>query len=594
VNPLAAAGVTAVFVCASAAQAGSWLGDAGHFLNSRPDIFIHNPGNQEFAVTVHRHVWPADWGNGAPGAAATNRVFSPSGTCVGTGLLASTAERVVIAVPATGAGVYRLEIATPGYPLMWVECTLDRMVAACGDWEVRDGPFKTFILHAMAPRRWYFHVPAGTKRFEVKHTVFPFQSHREDYGFLVMNPRGQRVEAFYGGKPLAVETVTPNVPIPVVRAVETDAGTDGRFWSIWATGGDSHSFSDLQILVNGVPPYYASCPEQWFDPRTRAVAPTCVYDDAPVRLRDRKDEQGNPVSRDHYFWAPSTFLGDEDYNGWRGPQTLFLSNPANRALDLGVETYIADNAARFPVACKIAAPDGKTVVDARGEYGHHLSHRFSIPASGAGTYRVDIDAGRWFPWTEPTTPIVIAGKPVAGGAGRFELETGIARHWFLRVPAGVERFSVAVSVKSPDHVLLLEVHAPDRMMDVLYVGGGAPRSVAIPCRRSCRPDLVPAHGGRSATRFTSDKGRPAHNRIEADIDLAGVPPYLAPTWEQWFLPEALRGERYARRGAGLPNHAGTGWPRRGQVRLVRTRRTATCNSHSSESPQNLAADRSRW
>jgi hypothetical protein len=153
-------------------------------------------------------------------------------------------------------------------------------------------------------------------------------------------------------------------------------------------------------------------------------------------------------------------------------------------------------------------------------------------------YRVDGDAPRWFPWTHPAPPIVIQGRPADDGGARFALETGIARHWYFMAPPGTKQFKVAVTVRDPLHVLRVEVHAPDRLQEELAVRGGARREIVVP--------VEPQLAGRiwfirteigSATRFVSGKGSPTQVNIEADLDLYGVPGYLAPTWEQWFDPE---------------------------------------------------------
>ena len=539
--------VIACFVAAmpfaSLARAESRIGDAGHFLQFGSDVLASNPDGRAFTVTVHRHVWPADWGNGdEKHGVYTVNIFAPDGTRVVEGKIPSGQAKGVFEVPAGAKGVYKINWKNGGYGLTWVESSLDRMVAACGPWDMKgadgkENPYECFFLHVMAPRRWYFFVPKGVKTFEVKHTVMPFQSHREDYGFLVMNPRGQRVAAFYGGKPLEWETKRPNTPIPIVQTIETDEGTTGRFWSIWATGGDSHNFSDLNIMLNGVPAYFAPTPEQWFDPATGKAPEPEIYDESWVRVHDQKDASGKPISRDHYLLSPVTFLGDEDYNGWRGPQTIYMGNPENREIGLGVVTYVADNSARFPVKYRILAPNGKVAVEAVGEYGHHKSHRLTIPAAGAGVYKLDIDAARWFPWMEPTTPVVLAGKPIEGAGTRFEIETGIARHWFFKVPKGTKTFRVAATVKDPKHVLKLEVHAPDRIADEMYVRGGPRKEVSIevPSGLDDKIWFVRVEVG-SATEFWSDTGKPRQLSIEADIDLFDVPGFIAPTWEQWFDP----------------------------------------------------------
>jgi hypothetical protein len=396
----------------------------------------------------------------------------------------------------------------------------------------------------MAPRRWYFYVPPGVKRFSVKHTIMPYQSHREDYGFLVMTPRGQRVAAFYGGKSPAVGYRIPEGPRPVIQEIEVDEGAAGHFWSLWATGGDSHNFSDLPILLDGVPPYLAPSPEQWFDPSTGAGPVIPVYDESPIRMVDKEcstNAQGRLLSRDHYLWTPVPFLGDEDYTGMQGPHTVFLNNPSNRPLDVGVATYVVNEKERLPVAYRVLAPNGRLAVEAADTYGHHRSSRLTLPAAGAGIYRVDVKASEWFFWMEPAVPAVLAGAPLDDGSARFRLQIGIARHWFFQVPRGVREFTVRVAVTDPAHVLSVEVHAPDRLVEPLYVRGGDPRTVTVrvPEGTDNRIWFLRTEVG-SATRFVSEAPQSGGSRlrISADVDLKGVPGYLSPTWEQWFDPKS--------------------------------------------------------
>jgi len=534
------AALLAAALLSGVARADSFIGDAGHFFCFTPDVLASNPDGRAFSATVHRHVWAKDEMNQGDYQIA---VLAPDGKEVAKGTIPSGEAKATLQVPAGAKGVYRVHVQGAGYALTWVECTLERMVVGCGDWAMKDGPYRTLVLHAMAPRRWYFFVPRGVVKFQVKHTIFPFQSHREDYGFFVMSPRGQRMTAFFGGKPLDVETKLPNDPIPVVKTIETDPGTTGRFWSIWACGGDSHNFSDLQILLDGVPPCLAPSPEQWFDPATGKAPEKLVYDDSQVRLLDerctKRGPDGRLLSRDHYLWTPATFLGDEDYNGMRGPATIYLSNPENRPIDFGTCSYIVNERARVPVAYRVAAPSGRVVLEKKDSFAHRDSSRITIPASGAGAYRVDVDCAEWFAWTEPAVPMVLAGK-AAGGGSKFALQVGIARHWFFRVPEGTRRFGVALEVADPDHVLAAEVHAPDRLVESLTVRGGSPRSARIDVPRGLDGTVwfLRLEVG-SATRFVSeDVRKPTRVRIDATIELSGVPGYLAPTWEQWFEPPA--------------------------------------------------------
>lgn len=525
-------------LAAAPSYAGSSIGDGGHFIVFSPTLYLNNPAGKAFTVTVHRHIWDTDFGN--KGTYQVH-VTAPSGQNAAEGTITTLESRVTMAVPEGEKGVYRVTYKPGGYALTWVESSLDQMVVGSGDWNMANGPYSNFTLHVMAPRRWYFYVPAGVKRFSVKHTIMPFQSHREDYGFLVMSPRGQRVAAFYGGKSVDVGYRLPDKPNPIVQEIEVDEGAAGHFWSIWATGGDSHNFSDLPIQLDGVPPYFAPSPEQWFDPSTGTGPARLVYDDAQIRMLDREcktNAQGRLLSRDHYLWTPTPFLGDEDYNGMQGPHTIYLDNPSNRPLDVGVATYVVNEKERLPVTYRVLGPDGRLAIETHDTYSHHSSSRLSIPSSGAGVYRVDVDASEWIFWMEPVVRAVLAGE--GDGASRFRLQVGIARHWFFRVPQGVHEFTVRVAVTDPAHVLSVEVHAPDRLMEPLYVRGGEPRTVTIRV-----PDGLDNHiwflrtEVGSATRFVSEAPRSASSRlrISADIDLQGVPGYLAPTWEQWFEPK---------------------------------------------------------
>jgi len=506
------------------ASASSHLGDGGHFFQFMEYAYANNPDGRAFTFTVHRDVSPAEWANRGD---VNVLAYAPDGTEISKSAIKSGEGRAVVNVPAGTPGVYRLRVEG-GYT--WLECSLDQLVAGCGDWAMKDGPFKTFMIHAIVPRRWYFFVPPATTDFQFKTTVMPFQSHKEDYGLILMSPKGQRMAGLFGGKPRDVERTLPNDPRPVVANIEVDPGTDGRFWSIWACGGDSHNYSDLQVQVTGVPPYFAPSPEQWFDPTTGKPAPIMLA-----------DEIVGPKFRENYSkYTVAPFLGDLDYNGVRGPAAILISNRDNRKIDFYSGSYFLP-AGRFPVKYRVTGPRGAVVAEAESFMTHSdpmdWAH-VAIPASGAGTYRVDVDAGHWLAWSEPSVPMVLAGKaiPGAGGGSSFPLEIGIARNWYFKVPAGVRKFAVAATVADPAHVLQAEVNAPDRLMDVLMARGGRRSEIEI--------DVPDGLDGKiwflrmsvgSATRFLSEDIRaPKHVRINADLELRGVQGYLSPTWEQWF------------------------------------------------------------
>lgn len=525
--------------------AASWLGDAGNFIHRSERISANNPDGKAFTFTVHRHVWKSAEAGWNPNQGDFQlRVLGPDGAEQVKGTIPAGDGETTLQVPAGAKGVYTLAIKPAGYGLCWVECSLPQLVLDCPYW--RESASQTCVqLHVMAPRRWYFYVPVGVTRFQVRHVVLTSQTHREDYGFLVVNPRGQRVEALYGGKSLEMMPTSggphppfkhPLEPVPITRTVEVDPGTDGRFWSLWITGGDSHNYSDLSLMFEGIPSCLASSPEQWFDPRTGQAGAAKVYEEAVIRAADTVDAGGKiapPYPR--YMCSPTPFLGDEDYNGWRGPHTVWVSNPEGRKIEFGVCTYLPSQDDRAkPVAVKVTGPKKGAPL----EKALPLDKTFVLPDEGVGIYRVDCDAPRWFPWTYPAGPIVMQGRPTAEGGTRFTLETGIARQWYFMVPSGTEQFKAVVEVKNPLHVLKVEVHAPDRIQEEAAVRGGGRRELDVP--------VAPQLAGRiwfvrlevgSATRFVSGKGNPSQANIEADIELRGVPGFLAPTWEQWFDPE---------------------------------------------------------
>jgi hypothetical protein len=530
----------ALLLAVGPARAGS-LGDGGHFLSQFvPEIALHNPTGGAFTVTAHRYIWPVSGFNG--GFQFT--VKSPSGTVVAAVKQGPLERMATLAVPAGEAGVYTLTGGLGGYGLAWLESSLDRLVAKCADTgslaEGKPG-YQAFMLHAMAPRRWTFFVPQGTERFEVQVVLGTYQTHREDYGLIVMNPRGQRVAALYGGVSIRKPRLTESEPVGCV--VEPDPGTTGRFWSLWVTGGDSHCYSDLRIVLKGGPPVLAQSPEQWFDPETGTPPPRLIYDESPIRHVETNApvdrRTGKPRSTDFYRWAPAPFLGDEDYNGVRGLATVCLLNPENRPIRFGAGSYLPPPEG-LPIHYSVSAPDGFALLKTNTLFMHKNEYDILIPPVGAGIYRVTVDSPTWYAWSEPAVPMVLEGRPQRGGRHLFRLQVSTGRHWFFRVPKGTARFSVAVRVADPDHVLAIEVHAPDRLIEPAYVRGGQPRTLAIEVPKGLdgmiwflRTDVG------SSTRFLSrDAARPRHTRIDADITLRGVPGYLAPTWEQWFDPEA--------------------------------------------------------
>jgi hypothetical protein len=305
------------------------------------------------------------------------------------------------------------------------------------------------------------------------------------------------------------------------------------------TGGDSHSFTDMRLVLKGVPPYAAPTPEQWFDPETGRPPPRLLYDESPIRHvpegAQPDPQTGRRPSVDFYKWAPVPYLGDEDYNGIRGAATVLLWNPENRSIDVGAGSYLV---AEMPVVYTLTGPRGKRLFRRERTFTHKGQYFVTIPPRGPGVYRMEIAAPSWYAWSRPAVPMMLEGARTETGA-RFRLQISIARHWYFRVPEGTDAFTVRAGVADPEHVLALEIHAPDRLVEPLYVRGGEPRRVRVRVPEGLDGTVwfLRTDVGSPTRFFSEDPEAPRHARLDAEIILDGVPGYLAPSWGQWFDPD---------------------------------------------------------
>lgn len=521
----------------------SHLGDAGHKLRAFRAIYANNPDGRPFTITLHRNLWPGHWESDFDFL-----VHDPSGMqIVATGEIRGTQETETVDVvpPATGGkGIYAITLGEGGGSReVWFECSLEQLVVDTGDWEERKGRNETFDLYPVGmPRRWYFFVPEGTSQFRV--SCQHGSAHRQDSGMVVFTPRGQPVAATYGSRPRALgssfterynmtpgwDFVPENDPREV-HEIETDPGSTGRFWSLWVCGGDGHCWSPQQMQLDGVPTYLAAMPEMWFNPQTGRAASTATYD-FHIGPAQRTSET---------FCPPCPLFGDTD-TGMRGRNVIHLNNTEGRTFDFCATGYIIPQDRTFPVSFEASGPDGQSLGTATGEYTHKSPPEpvaIAVPAAGTGVYQVAVEAERhWFGWSEPSMQSVLAGHPTEDGGSRFPLTVAMGRNWFFSVPAGTGDFLVRVELADPNHVLAVEVHGPDRMVQTTYAYGGAPRDIpiSVPERLDGRIWFLRLSVA-SATRFLGqgDDNRRSVN-IDPDVELHGVPGFLSPSWEQWFDP----------------------------------------------------------
>ena len=522
----------------------SFLGDAGHFIMNFRAVYINNPDGRAFTFTSHRYIWPP---RGEDDGLIS--ICGPEGAEVAGAVLGGDDDSVTIEVAAGQKGVYAVRATPQGTPdgipwklNYWFECTLDGMVLDTGDWEERQGRAQTFEMFVVTvPRRWYFFVPEGLHDFQVASNHG--SAHRQDSGLIVLSPRGQPMAAHYGSRPRAQGrlfqgkyNMTPGRdlddrnPEKHVLDIETDPGTTGRFWSLWLCGGDGHCYSPFQVMLDGVPTYLSSMPEQWFNPQTGRSAPVVEYD-YHIGPAQRTSET---------FFAPAPILGDTD-TGFRGKHTVYLRNRENRPFDFRADGYILARDRRIQAELRATGPEGEELGTAGGAFDHRSPPKgvpISVPAAGPGVYKLEVNAERWFGWSEPVMPTVVAGNQTADGGARFSLMLAIARHWFFGVPQGVSEFAVRAHLADPNHALHVEVHGPDRLVQLLYAQGGEAGEVrvVVPDGLDNRVWFLKLSVGSSTRLLGQGADNPRTVQVDPDIELHGVPGYLSMTWEQWFNP----------------------------------------------------------
>ncbi len=525
--------------------AGSALGDWGHFLSMRPRIHVDNPDGRAFTLTFHTMLWPvAQWN---PDEVAI-RVDGPDGEPVVWELFAVDGSRIILELPAGEPGVYTVDWGRkPGNdewrgPNFWLETDLPRSVVWTGDPATGAPSDRSAVeqrrpfFQASVPRRWWFWVPDDVDRFVVRaQRTERHMSQREAWGLTVFSPRGQRMEVLWGQPP---RTARAAYRQEMERVVEVVPGSGGRFWYIEVRNGDAHHFANVNFTFEGIPPYIARSPEAWFDGSTGERPPAHPYDKSSFVQAAYEPE--DPERRPHLeHWTPTPALGDPDGSFIRGGTGAALWNPEGRPLRFALGAYLsrdlegeatvvfghpvsgAREERRMPVPHYHEGVDPPEEAEFLGEVGVHL-----IDVSGAA---------RWWAFTYPATPVVLRGVQT-GRRSAFHLEVGNARNWYFFVPPGTGDFTVRASTGDPAHHVLVEVNAPDRVVEIIHGPKGA-RRIEVPAGLDgkvwhLRTDI----GSASRLHTGDDRARPRYLSINLSLELEGVPPFLSPTWEQWFDP----------------------------------------------------------
>ncbi len=515
-----------------AGRADTALGDWGHFLSYHPRLHLHNPEGRAFAIRLQVMQWAVPAWNKP---ALPVRLTAPDGTVLHDGELALADGEAAIEVPAGAAGSYLLE---PGGNV-WVASTLERSVLWTGKTGGHMVEDRRACFQASVPRRWWFWVPAGTTSFVAKaQRADRYMSQREDWGFFVVSPRGQRLRALWGQPP---HTPANDYRQEQVAEVEVEPGAAGRFWSVEVALGDSHQYSNINFCLAGVPPYLARSPEEWFDPEAGQPAVPPLYDDTPFIQSARLEPMMKERWPNLQHFSPCPSLGDPDGIEVLGAASFALSNPEGRELGLRIGTYLPRRDRKDPALAQVsvAGPTGEKLLAKALPLLHvhgNDGHPTDTVAGPAGVWTVAVgEAERWFAFTYPATPLVLLGQPVADGWQRFRFTACAPRNWYFQVPAGCRSFAVRFAVDLPTDVLHLEVNAPDRTLALLY-DRQAEVVVEVPPGLDGRLwHLRPSVG--SATRMITREAPPRYQDIPLTLELRGVPARLAPTWEQWFPAE---------------------------------------------------------
>lgn len=518
-----------LFLAPGKLAAATALGDWGHFISYNAKMYLYNPDGRDFDVTAHVLQWPIDWNK----PDQQLKITAPDDTVVVNGRHKLEKAEATVRVTDAQKGVYLVE--SKGHK--WISSTLDRSVLHTGETQGHMVDDRRAVFQCTVPRRWWFWVPRDVTEFTVKaQRADRYMSQREDWGFFVISPRGQRMKALWGQPPHKGQYRQEQT-----RTVEVEPGAAGRFWSLEVQYADSHVYSNINITFDGVPRYLARSPEEWFNPKTANIPQPKIYDATPFIQSARIEEILKEKWPALHHFSPCPSLGDPDGIKILGDATFALWNPDGRDLQFRIGTYLPRKGKENPEMAHvvITGPDGDKVLDKELPM-LHLHGKGGNPteklAMDKGVSVVEVSGvEKFMSFTYPATPLVLYGKEQDDGWAKYRLTAAAPRNWYFYVPKGIASFQVSVAADFETDVVDMQVCSPDRIANRIY-GHEGQSTIQVPEGMDGKMwYLRPSVG--SASRMITREKPYRYQDMPLTIRMKGVPGYLSPTWGQWFDPE---------------------------------------------------------
>ncbi len=528
------------------AVAQTQIGDAGHYITAYSKVHLNNPDGEPFDINLFRYQW---WiGHGWNVDSLDVKVTDPNSEVVIDTRVRILDEGTAVVVPAEARGVYTAEIDSRSTLNYWyMSSSLDQSVVYTGKKEgdaLRD---EWFICNPIIKRKWSFFVPKGTRKFSIISQNNNGRSQREDHQITIYSPRGQRIASHFGQANWDEEELSfgRDDRRATVLDVLVEPGSEGRFWYLELGMGDSHIYSDVNIALDGIPPFLSRSPEEWFDPETGESADISFYDETQFVQSDRTEESFENFPYMHH-WTPSPALGDPDGNELIPPSTVHLWNPEARELDFVIGTYLPRN--MFPAkrseeyekpiedydnAIIAIVSNDREILNTTAPmlhlHGQQIWKR-TLPRN-SGILDVSVtEAEHFWMYTYPGTPAVVASMD-----NKFQFEISSARNWYFMVPEDTENFKVRTKAINDEDVTYLEVNTPDRTMAIAY-GNSSELTIDVPPGMAGKIWHLRFDWGSSSRPF-GQLPNPRFPAMRINLELEGVPAFISPTWEQWFDPD---------------------------------------------------------